>query len=325
MSFFRSPSMLYSPSHWFLKRRLKLRALSLLVAVQDHGNLQRAADALGMTQPAASKMLKELQEILGAPMVTRLHRGMQATPEGQVVTDHARNILSELNRVPTDIAALREKSEVQVSVGAIKAPALSMVPRALVEFQTRHRQARVSLLVDSSPALLEKLRREELDIAVGRLAPDLSPELFNYEELAESQTVRVVVRPGHPWLNRASIDWTLLRQATWVIPPQGSMLKLQFESIFVHQKMMPPQNLVETLDLDTIRQLLEKSSALAVLSNEVAKACKAVPLRTLSKTLSFKMQGFGLITLKNKPLSPAVAEMVQLLARIGHTHYPLKR
>ena len=48
--------MLYSPSHWFLKHRLKLRSLVLVGAMDDHSNLQRAADALGMTQPAASKM-----------------------------------------------------------------------------------------------------------------------------------------------------------------------------------------------------------------------------------------------------------------------------
>ena len=316
--------MLYSPSHWFLKRRLKLRALSLLVALQDHGNLQRAADVLGMTQPAASKTLKELEEILGATMVERLPRGVNDTPEGKIVMEHARNILSELNRIPSELAALKDNSETSVSVGSIKAPALSMVPRALVEFQTMQSQARVSLLVDSSPSLLQKLRQQELDIVVGRLAPELNADLFKYEELAESQTVNVVVRPGHPWLRRAHIEWSQLLEAMWIIPPQGSMLKLQFETMFLQQKMMPPQNLVETLDLDTIRQLLEDSSALAVLSDEVAKACNAVPLQSLLRTLSFKMQGFGLITLKDKPLSKAAIEMVRLLARIGHAHYPKK-
>ena len=314
--------MLYSPYHWFLKRRLKLRALSLLVALQDFGNLQRAADALGMTQPAASKMLKELEESFGVTLVERLPRGMQPTPEGKMAMERARNILSELNRIPEEIAALQNKAETLVSVGSIKAPALSMVPRALVQFQNLHSQARVNLVVDSSPALLQKLRQEDLDIAVGRLVPELNPDLFNYEELAESQTVNVVVRSGHPWLHRSRIEWAQLLEATWIIPPQGSMLKLQFESLFLQQKMMPPQNLVETQDLDTIRQLLEESSALAVLSDEVARACHAVPLQSLSQTLSFKMQGFGVITLKGRPLSKAAQEMVRLLSHIGHAHYP---
>ena len=81
--------------------------------------------------------------------------------------------------------------------------------------------------------------------------------------------------------------------------------------------------MVETLDLDLIRQLLVKSSALAVLSNEVAEACEAVPLQNLSQTLSFKMKGFGLITLKDHSLSHAAQEMASLLTQIGHAHYPL--
>ena len=86
--------MLYSPSHWFLKHRLKLRSLVLVVAMDDHSNLQRAADALGMTQPAASKMLKELEELLEAPLFQRFQRGVEATAMGALVIAHARNVLN---------------------------------------------------------------------------------------------------------------------------------------------------------------------------------------------------------------------------------------
>jgi len=315
--------MLYSPSHWFLKHRLKLRALSLLVATDDHSNLQRAADALGMSQPAASKMLREVEDIFNLSLFKRFPRGVEATSEGVIVIQHARNILSELNQISEDLSAVIGKSELQISVGSIKAPALSMVPRALVEFQSRFRHARVNLLVDSSPVLLSKLKNDELDIVVGRLVTDMDSDIFEYEELADSQSVNVVVGRGHPWLKRRQIKWDELLEVMWIIPPQGSMLKVQFESLFVQQKMMPPQNLVETQDLDTIRRLLGQTSMVAVLSDEVAKACDAVPLQSLSKTLAFKMQGFGLITKKGRNISKIVQEMLQILAEVGHSHYPM--
>ena len=198
-----------------------------------------------------------------------------------------------------------------------------MVPRALVEFQSRFTHARVNLLVDSSPVLLSKLKNDELDIVVGRLVTDMDSDMFEYEELAESQSVNVVVGRGHPWLKRRQIKWDELLEVMWISPPQGSMLKVQFESLFVQQKMMPPQNLVETQDLDTIRRLLGQTSMVAVLSDEVAKACDAVPLQSLSKTLAFKMQGFGLITKKGRNLSKIVQEMLQILAEVGHSHYPV--
>jgi DNA-binding transcriptional LysR family regulator len=199
-----------------------------------------------------------------------------------------------------------------------------MVPRALFEFQSKFTNAKVSLVVDSSPALLTKLKQGELDIVVGRLPPDASAEFFEYEELAESQSVKVVVRKGHPWLRRKKIEWSELRDVMWIIPPQGSMLKLQFESLFVEQKLMPPQNLVETQDLDTIRRLLSQTSMVAVLSEEVAEACDAVHLQSMPHSLSFKMQGFGLIALKGKRLHHGVQEMSKILTQIGHAHYPTR-
>ena len=316
--------MLYSPSHWFLKHRLKLRSLVLVVAMDDHSNLQRAADALGMTQPAASKMLKELEELLEAPLFQRFPRGVEATPMGALVIAHARNVLNELNQIPEDLSIIKGQAETQISVGSIKAPALSMVPRALVEFQSKFTNAKVLLVVDSSPALLNKLKQGELDIVVGRLPADSSAEFFDYEELAESQSVNVVVRKGHPWLRRKKIEWSELRDVMWIIPPQGSMLKLQFESLFVQQKLMPPQNLVETQDLDTIRRLLRQTSMVAVLSEEVAEACDAVHLQSMPSSLSFKMQGFGLIALKGKRLHHGVQEMSKILTQIGHAHYPTR-
>ncbi len=314
--------MLYSPSHWFLKYRLKLRSLALVVAMDDHSNLQRAADVLGMTQPAASKMLKELEDLLEVPLFNRFPRGVEATAMGAVVIDHARIVLSELNQIPEDISAIKGKAETRISVGSIKTPALSMVPRALVEFQSKFTNAKVNLMVDSSPALLTKLKQGELDIVVGRLPADASAEAFDYEELAESQSVNVVVRKGHPWLRRKNIEWSELLNVMWIIPPQGSMLKLQFESLFVQQKLMPPQNLVETHDLDTIRRLLSQTSMVAVLSDEVAQACDAVHLQSMPISLSFKMQGFGLISPKGKRLSHAAQEMSKILSQIGHAHYP---
>jgi DNA-binding transcriptional LysR family regulator len=315
--------MLYSPSHWYLKHRLKLRAMALVVAMDDHSNLQRAADALGMTQPAASKMLKEVEDLLEASLFHRYPRGVEPTPVGAMVIAHARNILNELNQIPADLSVIKGKAETYISVGSIKAPALSMVPRALVEFQSKLSHAKVNLLVDSSPALLTKLKQGELDIVVGRLPLDSEADIFDYEELAESQSVKVVVRKGHPWLRRKKIEWAELLDVMWIIPPQGSMLKLQFESIFVQQKLIPPQNLVETHDLDTIRRLLSQTSMVAVLSEEVAEACDAVHLQSMPSSLSFKMQGFGLISLKGKRLSPAVQEMAKILSSIGHSHYPV--
>ncbi|HET6782260.1 MAG TPA: LysR family transcriptional regulator, partial [Pseudoxanthomonas sp.] len=68
---------------WYMRARLKARQLMLLIAIDDEGSTQRAADVLNMSQPAASKMLKDLEDSMGVPLFERLPRGMQPTWYGE--------------------------------------------------------------------------------------------------------------------------------------------------------------------------------------------------------------------------------------------------
>lgn len=311
--------MLYSPSHWFLRHRLKMRSLALLVAMDDHSSLQRAADALGMTQPAASKMLAELEALWGLPLFQRFPRGMEATAAGALVIRHARNVLSELNQVSDELATLSGQAESQIAIGSIKAPALAMVPRAIVEFQSQFAQASINLTVDSSPALMAKLQRDELDIVVGRMSSGAQAQHFLYEELVQAQAVQVVARRAHPWQRRPQVSWTELAQASWIVPPQGSLLRVKFDALFVQQSLMPPPKLVETQDLDTLRRLLSQTDMLAVLTDEVAQACEGKRVNALSEMLPLHMQGFGLITRAGRNLSSSVLAMKGILQKVGRT------
>lgn len=313
--------MLYSPSHWFLRHRLKLRALTLLVAMDDHASLQRAADTLGMTQPAASKMLAELEQMLGLTLFQRFPRGVEATPFGAGVIRRARHVLSELNLVWDEASASRADAAHQIAIGSIKAPALSMVPRAIAAFQTQFPKSRVNLMVDSSPELMLKLKRDELDIVVGRLSHDLQAQAFAYEPLVDEQPAHVVARPSHPWHQRQAVHWDELAQAQWIVPPQGSLMRLKFESLFVQQKIMLPQRLVETQDLDIIRRLINQTDMVAVLTDEVATACECVQVPCVSELLPLQMQGFGLITKQGRPLSNSVQAMKKILKTMAQAQY----
>ena len=73
-------------SHWFIRARLKTRQLLLLVALAEEGNIHRAAEVLSMTQPAASKLLKDIEDVLGVQLFDRQPRGMRPPPSGEVIT-----------------------------------------------------------------------------------------------------------------------------------------------------------------------------------------------------------------------------------------------
>src|SRR5215213_3528992 len=107
---------------WFVRARLKTRQLMLLLAIEEEGNIHRAAETLNMSQPAASKLLKDLEDMMEVPLFERLPRGMRPTWYGEAMIRHARIALSSLNQAHDELTALKAGSAGQVNIGAITAP-----------------------------------------------------------------------------------------------------------------------------------------------------------------------------------------------------------
>ena len=132
-------------THWFIRARLKTRQLLLLVALAEEGNIHRAAQVLNMTQPAASKLLKDLEDVLEVPLFERLPRGMRPTWYGETMIRHARVALASLNQAHDELTALKAGRFGQVSVGAITAPGLTLLPPAVAMVKREQPQLRISL------------------------------------------------------------------------------------------------------------------------------------------------------------------------------------
>ncbi|HVL36255.1 MAG TPA: LysR family transcriptional regulator, partial [Burkholderiales bacterium] len=107
------------PSSALLSRRLKLRQLLLLRALGETRNLRRSASALNLTQPAATRLLQELEAALGLQLFERSRRGMAPTPYGEAMIRHARAVLADLDGAREELAALAEGSQGRVVVGSL--------------------------------------------------------------------------------------------------------------------------------------------------------------------------------------------------------------
>ena len=116
---------------WFIRARLKTRQLMLLTAICDEGNIHRAAEVLNMSQPAASKLLKDLEDMLGVSLFERQPRGMRPNWYGETMIRHARIALSSLREAGQEVDALKAGLSGHVSLGAITGPALSLIPQAI--------------------------------------------------------------------------------------------------------------------------------------------------------------------------------------------------
>ncbi|MFM2288475.1 MAG: hypothetical protein RL684_1618 [Pseudomonadota bacterium] len=298
---------------WFLRARLKPRQLMLVSAICEVGNIHRAAEALNMSQPAASKLLKDLEDLLGVSLFERLPRGMRPTWYGEALTRHARAALSSLVQAGQEIEALRTGRFGEVGVGAIAGPAVSLLPQAVAIVARERPGLRVQLLVESSDLLLERLSQGKLDIMVGRLFERHDKRNLAYERLAD-EPVCAVVRPGHALLEAVGLGLPQLAAQPWIVPPMGSVLRHRFELMFQEDGLAIPSQLIETSALVFITKMLQQSDFLAIVPTDVARYYAAFGLvAILPVQLTCTMDAFGLITRTDWQLSPGAQVVLQAL------------
>ena len=308
-------------NHWFIRARLKTRQLLLLVALAEEGNIHRAAQVLSMTQPAASKLLKDLEDVLEVSLFDRLPRGMRPTWYGETMIRHARMALASLNQAHDELVALKTGHFGQVGIGAITSPGLSLLPTAVALVKQEHPNLRISLDIETSPVLLDRLEQGALDIVVGRLFAEHDKTHLRYEPLTE-ELICAIARPGHPLSGMSGLTLRDVLAAGWIVPPAGSVLRHRFDLMFQQDGLAPPINTIESSALLFITRMLQQSDMVAVLAADVAHYYASHGLVTvLPLDMPCHMDAFGIITRTDRLLSPAAKVMMKALKQTSMAQY----
>jgi DNA-binding transcriptional LysR family regulator len=295
--------------NWFLKARLKTRQLLLLIALDDYRNIHRAADELHMTQPAASKQIKDLEEMLDVKLFERLPRGMEPTIYGETMIRHARMALTSLALAHDDIVTLKAGLTGQVEVGVIMTPAMALLPRAIARVKEEAPLLRIGVQLETSNLLLDKLQHGTLDFMIGRIFDTGDTSGLIYEELTEEPAC-AVVRPGHPLLERKNLTLQDIAPLPWIVPPHGSILRYRFDMMFRRAGLEPPANVVDTTAMLMITALLQQTDSLHVMPIEVAQYYASLNvMRILPIEIPCKMDAFGIIRHQDHLLSPGADMM----------------
>jgi DNA-binding transcriptional LysR family regulator len=307
--------------NWFLKARLKTRQLLLLIALDDFRNIHRAADELNMTQPAASKQIKDLEEMLDVRLFDRLPRGMTPTIYGETMIRHARMALNSLSLAHDDIVALRAGLAGQVEVGVIMAPAMALLPRAIARVKEHAPLLRIGVQLEQSNVLMDKLKRGSLDFMIGRILEKQDSTGLIYEELTEEPAC-AVVRPGHPLLARTDLALEELSTLPWILPPPGSVLRHRFDMMFRKAGLAPPVNVVDSTALLLVTALLQQTDSLHVMPREVADYYASLDvLDILPIELPCKMDAFGIIRQQDHLLSPGADLLLKSVRAVADELY----
>lgn len=302
--------------NWFLKARLKTRQLLLLIALDDYRNIHRAADELHMTQPAASKQVKDLEEMLEVRLFDRLPRGMEPTIYGETMIRHARMALTSLSLAHDDIVALKAGLAGQVEVGVIMAPAMALLPRAIARIKEHAPLLRIGVQLEQSNVLMDKLQHGMLDFMIGRILEKQDSAGLIYEELTEEPAC-AVVRPGHPLVERTDLVLNDICALPWILPPPGSVLRHRFDMMFRKAGLAPPVNVVDSTALLLVTALLQQTDSLHVMPRDVAEYYVSLNvLKILPIELPCKMDAFGIIRQQDHLLSPG-ADLLLKAVRVA--------
>lgn len=290
--------------NWFLRARLKTRQLLLLIALDEQRNIHRAAETLHMTQPAASKQIKDLEEMLDVKLFERLPRGMEPTLFGETMIRHARMALTSLSLAHDDVLALKAGLAGQVEVGVIMTPAMSLLPQAIARVKEQAPLLRIGVQMESSNTLLDRLERGTLDFMIGRILERDNSSRLIYEELTEEPAC-AVARIGHPLASAEGLALDDIVPYPWVLPPAGSILRHRVDMMFRRAGLPPPANVVDTTALLLITALLQQTDMLHVMPVDVARYYQSLNVLTiLPIELPFRMDAFGIIRQQDHLLSP---------------------
>jgi DNA-binding transcriptional LysR family regulator len=316
--------MVQPSTSWFNASRLKTRHLLLLLHLYEQRSVLRAAEAANMTQPAASKLLAEMEGLLGVPLFERHARGVEPTWYGQVLIRRARSALSEIGRAHDEIAALRSGRSGQASIGTVVNPGTTLVPQAIAAVKRDFPDILVKVEMDYSRPLVAKLLDGQLDIVIGRIMGPEGADELEFEPLAD-EPHSVIVRNGHPLAQRPRVSHRDLVEYGWIMPPAASVLRTRLDSMFLEHGLPPPQNITETSSLPLIIHLLRHSDLLAALPPEsVAPYLQTSQMAILPIELGVRMEYFGIIRRRDQQLSPGAERVLGALRETARLIYPAR-
>lgn len=303
--------------NWFLQARLKTRQLLLLIALDEQRNIHRASEELHMTQPAASKQLKELEEMLGVQLFERLPRGMEPTIYGETMIRHARMAVNSLSLAHDDIVAVKSGLQGQVELGTIMTPGLVLLPRVLSLVKEQAPRLRIGVHMDQSNVLLDELLRGRLDFMIGRIPERVSAAGLMYEELTDEPAC-VVVRVGHPMLAVDGLQLSDIADRPWILPPQGSILRSRCDLMFRRAGLTPPLNVIDTTALLLVTALLQQTDSLHVMPIAVARYYESQNmLSVLPIELPCRMDAYGIVSLDGHLPSPGADLLLRALRTVA--------
>lgn len=252
-------------SYSLLRQRLRIRQLRVAVAVAEQGSIVRASKALGLTQPAATRNLLELEDYLGVRLFDRLPRGVALTRTGELVLARARRILAEVDRIPDDLSLVESGLSETAVIGVLPSAATGLLPRVLSLFAVEHPQIAIQVVEGRTNELLALLAAGKLDLILGRLYEAEGEGGFHRRALYH-EPLAILAREGHPLFVSGGADPRRLSAHRMVLPTVTQRIGQDVDRAIRDNAITVRAPALRVSSMSLIRELILTTDHLAVLS-----------------------------------------------------------
>ncbi|WP_284778134.1 pca operon transcription factor PcaQ [Agrobacterium sp. lyk4-40-TYG-31] len=251
--------------------RIKFRHIQTFVEIARQKSVVRAAATLRISQPAVTKTVRELEEVLGVTLFERDGRGIKLSRSGEIFLKHAGATMTALRQAVDSVSPDAARIGTPLRIGALPTVSVSIMPQAMVSFLAEDTGSTVKIVTGENAVLLEQLRVGDLDLVVGRLATPDKMTGFSFEHLY-SEKVRFVVQAGHPLLAENISIFERLHEFPVLTPTRNSVIGPVVDQFLLAHGVAPLPTRIETVSDAFGRAFLRKSDAVWIISEGVVAA-----------------------------------------------------
>ncbi len=275
--------------------------------------MRAAAAELNLTQPAVTKILKDIEEILQVTLFERRSTGITPTPIGMAVVDFARKTVSDVERFAGLVTNLKLGGYGSLKIGAILATIPGFLPLALTRLKAERPLMTIHFLAATSNQLLEELNNRTIDLAVARFTGPEQSVLFDFEPLLDEE-IWVFTHADHPLGKRDLVELREVYDYPWVLQPPMSPLRNLLTASFADAGIGALPNWIETTSIYATLKIVHQGRMLAALPRAIVEeGVKSGTFVRLNVPLSGQLSKYGLVTRADEELSDNMKLFVRIL------------
>lgn len=274
---------------------MKLHQLSALITAVETGSLRRAAERMRLSQPALSRSIRELEQDVGAKLLERTARGVEATVYGKALMVRGKLIDAELRQARNDIANLLAATHGDLSIGVTPVAAFSVLSRMLARFKSTRPQLRVGITEGMGASLINHLRQGDFDFVVGRMYESIDPREFRFDVLFQDSLV-AFARRGHFLAHGRRITKAQRGACEWILPGLDSPARTAFQRAYLEHTGAMPNNTIESNSFMAMLTILSQTDLVGIAPHQIFRGTwLQEAFSTLDLGFKFPPQPTGII------------------------------